>query len=446
MRSMKRTSEKRKNRTRYILFALFLVFLLTGVFSSHPLFCQERTMTGIIRGEGFTRIKIAIPKFIDSPLSLRKEMEEIRTTILDDLLFSGYFSPIKDSTYSLLTGFSASNPKCEEWSALGADVTVIGMLRQEEQRLIFESRLFDNLSEKMISGKSYRGSLSIARRIGHKAANDIILYFTGMDGVGLTRIAFVAKSGEAKEIFLMDYDGKRIRQLTKSGTINLSPTWSPDGEKLAFISFRSGATGICIMDSSGKLSTIMMKRGELNSAPDWSADGQYLVFSSNESGNSEIYHLEVASGRKERLTFHSAIDSSPCWSPKGREIVFTSDRSGSPQLYIMDAEGTNVRRLTYEGTYNDSAAWSPRGDKIAYVSRMEGVFEIFLYDLNKGKTIRLTRRSGNNENPRWSPDGRHLVFASNRTGSYEIFSMNVEGTDQKKLTSKANCFTPDWSR
>jgi TolB protein len=403
-------------------------------------------MTGVIRGEGFTRIKIAIPKFIDSPPSLKAEREEMRSTILADLTFSGYFNPIKESTYSLVTGFSASNPLCEEWTAVGADVTVIGTLQQVGQRLTFESRLFDNPSKKMISGKSYRGSLGIARRIGHKAANDIILYFTGMDGVGLTRIAFVAKSGKAKEIFLMDYDGKRIRQLTKSGTINLSPTWSPDGDKLAFISFRSGATGVCVMDSLGKLSTIMMKRGELNSAPDWSPDGRYLVFSSNESGNSEIYRLEVASGNKERLTFHPAIDSSPCWSPKGREIVFTSDRSGSPQLYIIDAEGTNVRRLTYEGSYNDSAAWSPKGDKIVYVSRVEGVFEIFLYDLNKGITIRLTRGSRNNENPRWSPDGRHIVFASNRKGSYDIFSMNFEGTDQKQLTSMGNCLTPDWSR
>lgn len=407
---------------------------------------QDRTMTGVIRGEGFTRIKIAIPKITGSSPSLQKQTEEIRTTILDDLSFSGYFSPLKDSYYSLVTDFSASDPKCEEWSAIGADVTVIGKLHQEGQHLIFESRIFDNLSKKMISGKSYRGSTHIAKRIAHKAANDIIFYFTGMDGLGLTRIAFVAKSGNTKEIFLMDYDGKRIRQLTKSGTINLSPTWSPDGEKLAFISFRKGATGICLMDSSGKLSTVMMKKGELNSAPDWSPDGGSLVFSSDESGNTEIYRLDVVSGKKERLSFHPAIDSSPCWSPVGREIIFTSDRSGSPQLYIMDAEGTNVRRLTYEGTYNDSAAWSPKGDKIAYVSRVEGTFDIFLYDLNKGKRVRLTRGSGNNENPRWSPDGRHIIFASNRNGSYEIFSINLEGTKQKRLTFMGNCFTPDWSQ
>ena len=45
----------------------------------------------------------------------------------------------------------------------------------------------------------------------------------------LSRIVFVSEVEGNKEIYLMDYDGQRIRRLSSSGTINLSPVWSPDG-------------------------------------------------------------------------------------------------------------------------------------------------------------------------------------------------------------------------
>ena len=41
----------------------------------------------------------------------------------------------------------------------------------------------------------------------------------------------------------MDYDGRRVRRLTTTGTINLSPTWSPDGNELAFTSWRGRQPG-----------------------------------------------------------------------------------------------------------------------------------------------------------------------------------------------------------
>ena len=407
---------------------------------------QEKTITGIIEGKGFTKIKIALPRFFLDSESLNTQSAEIRETITDDLTFSGYFEPLSDLHYSLIKNFSETNLNLKDWNALGADVTVVGKLSQSGDRLMVEARLFDTVSGKMIMGKSYSGSSDISRRIAHRIADEIIFHFTGLKGLGLTRISFSSKIGKAKEIYIMDYDGQRIRRMTKSGAINLSPVWSPDGERLAFISIRDGATGIYIIDSAGNMVISRVKRGDLNSAPDWSPDGNSIVFSSNETGNSEIYKLNLATGRTEQLTHHPAIDSSPSWSPTGREIAFTSDRSGSPQIYITDAEGTNARRLTFDEHYDDSAAWSPKGDKIAYVSRIEGKFDIFLYDLNSGSFLRLTENTGNNENPRWSADGRHIVFASNRTGSYNIFTMNADGSSQKQLTFSGDCFTPDWAQ
>ena len=438
-----------KSLKRLISSLALIAFFMTGAIVPSMIPAagqQERTLTGIIEGKGFTKIKIGIPQLFQNSSVSSDQSSEIRRTITDDLAYSGYFEPLTEFHYALIRNFSESNLQLKEWNAVGADVTFVGRIEQSGSKVLVEGRLFDTLSGKMIMGKSYSGSIDILRRIAHRIADDIIFHFTGLQGLGLTRIAFSSKIAGAKEIYIMDYDGQRVRRLTKSGAINLSPVWSPDGEKLAFISIREGATGIHIIDSSGNAVITRSRKGDLNSAPDWSPDGSSIVFSSNETGNSEIYKMNLATGRTEQLTHHGAIDSSPCWSPTGREIAFTSDRSGSPQIYIMDAEGANVRRITADGNYNDSAAWSPKGDRIAYVSRMEGKFNILLYDLNIGSSLRLTDSSGNNENPRWSKDGRHIVFASNRTGAYNIFTMNADGSSQNQLTFSGGCFTPDWSK
>ncbi|MEW5807706.1 MAG: Tol-Pal system beta propeller repeat protein TolB [Acidobacteriota bacterium] len=445
-RLSKRTSKSlRPGNSLFASVLVVVLYLLSSSSSPYPAVQQERTITGIIEGKGYTRVKIAIPGLYSDPVCSAYQ-DELRKTIIDDLAYSGYFEPLSEYHLTLVSQFSESNPNLKEWNAVGADVTVIGRMKRSGDKLLVEARLFDTRSEKMILGRSYSGSPDIVRRIAHKMADDIILHFTGVNGLGLTRIAFSSKAGNAKEIYVMDYDGHRIRRLTRNGTISLCPAWPPGGDKLAFISFREGVAGIFIINSSGEIVASRSKKGDLNSAPDWSPDGNTIVFSSNEAGNSEIYKWDLKRGKVERLSFCAAIDSSPCWSPTGREVVFTSDRSGSPQLYIMDAEGTNVRRITFDGNYNDSAAWSPRGDKIAYASRKDGRFDICIYDLNSGTSVPLTGNSGNNENPRWSPDGRHLVFASSRTGSYNIFSMNMDGSDLKQLTFSGNCFTPDWSK
>jgi len=36
--------------------------------------------------------------------------------------------------------------------------------------------------------------------------------------------------------------------------------------------------------------------------------------------------------------------------------------------------------------------------------------------------------------PEWSPDGSQITFYSNRDGNSEIYVMNVDSSDQKRLT------------
>ncbi len=370
----------------------------------------------------------------------------VRSVVTEDLAYSGLFNVLAPALYEKLTAAAGRLP-LRDFAALGAQGVVAGTVDRRSDELAVEGLLFDSRSEALIAGKRYRGTPALARDIAHRIANDVMIAYTGRSGVSLTRIVLVGRARAGKEIYVMDYDGHDLRQITNNGSINVSPVWSPDGRRLAFVSYKQGNPKLFVYNGDDGSTTPASPPGsELCVAPDWSPDGKSIAFSSSRAGDSEIFVLDSATGRSRQITFSSGTDTSPAWSPSGREIAFTSDRSGRPHIYVMDAEGANVRRVTSDGEYNDSAAWSPSGDRIAYASRIEGRFDILVLDLPSGSVSRLTQNAGNNESPRWSPNGRHIVFSSNRAGSYRLHTMDGDGNRQEPISTPFEATMPDWSR
>lgn len=423
-------------------------FALCALFVALPALAQESEIRERIVGKGFTKITIAIPnaKAAGGSSALAQELVE---TVRADLDFSGYFDVLSPTLYGMVeTSPSRGNVQngvpYQAWQEIGATAVAFTEVGLAGGKLDVQAMVHDAPTKTLVLARRYGGSQDAVRRVAHQIADDIVRQFTGSPGIALSRIAFVSGHKDAKEVYLMDYDGQRIRRITSSGVLNLSPAWSPDAHKIAFVSWRGNRPGIQVLDDTGKSVRVKTVGGELTSAPEWSPDGRRLVYNSTKDGNSEIYVSDVDSGQSTRLTRTPAIDTAPSFSPNGREIAFTSDRGGSPQIYLMDAEGLNVRRVSFDSSYCDAPAWSPDGSKLAYAARYGGRFDVVVLDLATGKVERLTHGEGHNENPRWSPDGRHLVFASSRAGSYDIYTMRADGSDVRRHTKGGDAFMPDW--
>jgi hypothetical protein len=259
---------------------LVAAILLAGLFAGQPATPQSSDVTLGISETAARRISLALPDFAPASSSeTRKAAGEITKTLRDDLAFSGYFDVVKPGLYSDIIGYSEKKVLYKDWLDIGAESVVLGKVLEEPGKISVEGRLYDNKQQQLVMGRRYRGEPDAARNIAHRLGNEIFKQFTGQPGYFLTRIAFVSQVGRGKEIFVMDYDGERIKRLTNNGSLNLNPSWSPDGKEIAFLSYRTGRPELVILSSGGELrKAFPQQKGQLNLAPEWSPDGKRIAF------------------------------------------------------------------------------------------------------------------------------------------------------------------------
>jgi TolB protein len=395
------------------------------------------------RGVQARKIKLAFPAFRGAAGAPGHELEE---TVRHDLDLSGYFEIQGPDALSGLALSGDVQKDLAAYRSTGNEVLLLGDMRTEGDKLVFEGRVLDLGSGQAVLAKRYSGPFAVSRRMAHTFADEVIRFLVGKPGIALSEIAFSSDRTGNKEIFVMDYDGENQRRITGHRSTSLSPAWSPNGESLAYTSFFNGPPGLYVADLASGRKRPIITSGSLNTSPSFSPDGRHIAFARSLDGNIEIFTADLDGGNLRRLTNSPAIDTNPAWSPKGSEIAFTSSRAGNPSIYLMDSEGANQRRITFDGTYNDGVAWSPDGDLIAYTSRRDGQFQIAVTNVVTLETRVLTSGAGEAQSPTFSPDGRKIAYTSRRGGKNQIYVMDLDGANIRQLTTEGNNDLADWSR
>ena len=143
---------------------------------------------------------------------------------------------------------------------------------------------------------------------------------------------------------------------------NLSPTFSPDGQRIAFVSTRPGLPQVYVMAADGTDQQLFAPfdygvTGSSN-APEWSPDGQSVAFHRDVAGTLQIFVLDVRTRTVRQLT-SVGRNEDPTWAPDSRHLAFVSDRSGYRQLWIIDLDTGRIRPLLQQSGAR-LPAWSPR--------------------------------------------------------------------------------------
>lgn len=252
-----------------------------------------------------------------------------------------------------------------------------------------------------------------------------------------TRIAFersLEKDTQKYQMFIMNADGTDQQQLTYSneGDRNGAPAWSPDGRSLAFKSNRSGRKEIYVMDLESRkvkqLTDAEGKKGSGSYSPDWSPDGEEIVYGTFVPSGEGLSHKTVwimsADGQNQRPLVPDPaareeliFRSNPLWSPDGEQVLFIESRGGlghhDKRFVILSKNGKKTEEIDIDEKIGGEWAgaglsWMDNGRTILFSAKRTDVAEkvpdhdIYTYEIATRRLRRLTREPTLDRDPDWA--------------------------------------------
>ncbi len=162
--------------------------------------------------------------------------------------------------------------------------------------------------------------------------------------------------------------------------------------------------------------------------PRISPDGKYIFFSSNRSGNWDIYWLDSKAIEKYRPTESNELSK--------YDIFYTSNETGNFEIYLADVEGKNKLKITDYELRDGYVSCSPDGERIAFYAYYDKGKTWSIHTMNVDGTNRKRLTSKKNvwdASPSWSPDGQTIAFSRKEGNDYKVMLMNSDGSNMREL-------------
>lgn len=388
-------------------------------------------------------IPIAIVPF--SGQSDPQSADNISSVVTTDLQNSGRFNPMNKG-HMQQTPHSASEVDFSYWQKQNQNHLVVGRVEPAgggRYNVTFQllnayanktqtskTSSAPNWQSAVLLNNSFTVDAQQLRKVAHHISDLIYENLTGDKGIFSTRIAYVvaqpAPNGQGEyALEVSDMDGYNPKRLVKSNQPIMSPSWSPNGQRIAYVSFEGGDPAIYVQDVASGARQIASQFSGLNSAPAWSPDGRKLALVLTRTGYPKIFTMDIGSHQLTQVTDGSSIDTEPVWSANGGSLYFTSNRGGGPQIYRVSARGGAAQRVTFESKYNATPSISADGKTLAVLSGGNNQYNIAVQDLASGRYSIITR-SGNDQSPSLAPNGKMILYATQSGGRGVLGMVSVD--------------------
>lgn len=178
-------------------------------------------------------------------------------------------------------------------------------------------------------------------------------------------IVFTSTRNGDIDIYSMDSDGSHVKQLTHELGYDGGPFWSYDGTKIVYRAehpqtpeqasdykallarglIRPGNLELWVMNADGSKKRQVTHNGAANFGPYWLPDGRRIIFASNventkDPAGFDLYLVNQDGTGLERITYYPGFDAFPMFSSDGKKLVWASNRNGraphETNIFIAD--------------------------------------------------------------------------------------------------------------
>ena len=445
------------------MFAVFILLLNLSAFS------QDAVIAVGEAEQDKDKMVIDDPEISSLTGNQKNLGSELIDIVRNDFIF--YKHKFNNVDYSDKGKNSFSTPNLPKWKEGGVSYFIASKFENGPGADIeAHFKVWSILGGKEIFSRSFKVSKDNLRSKAHEISDSLYRSITGKSSIFNSKIFFVSDrttSGKdiEKELYIMDFDGRRVDKLTNYNGVVMSPAISPDNSKIMFSLIASKKivtrnkvqimknNDLRVYDLKRQTISVVSDLPGINSGAIYTADGENIYLTLSYGGNADIYEKSLSGGKTRKVTSHYADEVDPSITKDGSLMTFLSSRSGKAHIYVMDPRQTekDVKRISFVGQFNATPRFSPDGKEIAFTSWVDGAFDLYRISANGDNLVRLTKDFGSVEEPAYSPDGEFIIFTSKKMKSktravQDIYIMNREGEILGQLTNDfGRCFSPRWT-
>ncbi|MDH5646637.1 MAG: hypothetical protein OEZ01_11550, partial [Candidatus Heimdallarchaeota archaeon] len=234
-----------------------------------------------------------------------------------------------------------------------------------------------------------------------------------------TENSFVWSPDNSRLLVSMDQDGEidlftinvntiEVTQLTHTSKIDeQAPQWSPNGEYIVFSAHNidNYDADIFMMDANGRNLKQLTDSPQYEDAPKWSPDGTQIAYQLYESMNHQLWVMDKDGENKRFLADTFGIGESftndYAWSPNSQYIAYIP----APYFDVMIVDVFQGEIIQMPGTFEsvNHIRWHPGGKFIAFDAVRDWNRDIFLVNIETDDLIRITVNEENDYLPEWRP-------------------------------------------